>query len=1272
MKRWKNVRAISFFEIALLILGTVAFTYFVAETNIYFDNGSNYDLESDNYYIEQNSWEINDRWLDMDNDKEVVELNNGLKILRDVFEWWMKRSRVGIASAQEGLWTCLENINGTLCQEYNSEICNEMCTETCFPGLRGEFEPCNLGTCFDSESGVCLPGSPRAECEGLGGEWSEENPGQCNPGCCLIGPHGNGFADQTQFVTERTCSVVGGETGAQVEWIPGGNELECLFKAGAQEEGACVLDESEPGLGKYNCHFGTKADCISSGGEFFRDYLCSNPELNSVCEKQKEISCVESKDEIYWLDSCGNRENIYHSNKVKSWNNGMVLDKEDSCELGGGSDPLKNQRSCGNCNYLGGSICGVPGNADKNIVDKGLGDFVCKDLSCVDEWGDTRSNGESWCTFDSQIGVHDGISVDVPGSSHYRKVCFDGEVRTEPCANFRNGICVEERNEKIDFSSAACRINQWQVCLDANTDQDKLDKCEENTDCFLKHIDVDDSFEFDMCVPKHPEGFDLKTGYGGEVGEQICGMASQTCTKVEVKKFSGWKCVQNCDCDDEEFTEKMNGLCVSLGDCGGYINLEGKYTDSGYSVKEAPRISNSFSKYAAPEKNQFVEQLSGKELAALFGVTLEQWQAENNGLDKLGLISGGLGTVLLFAVKSGWLGPVTGGVGEGVAFQMQNVAGITSSAGPSIAAYAGVAAGALVGASIVSLILKYAGISAGLPSAVIYALVLGGAYVGGTYAYSVFIGKVGVFGTAAWVVGVIVIIILIVSFILGIGKTRETKVEFTCSPWQPPTGGADCDKCDDDPDRPCSRYKCNSLGQTCELLNEGSEDEACVNISPNDVSPPVISPNRDAIGENYRYVNEKTNGVKVESKINSDGCIQEYSPVEFGVSLNEPGQCKSDIKHTSSYGEMSDLFGESNLFKENHETIIAMPTLSSLGVPGVAGDPERRGDFDLYLRCQDASGNSNIKEYVINFCISPANDVTPPQIRFIPESPGYAGLGLENKSVQFFTSEPAECRWGLEDKDYELMENAALCENSITQITPNGWACFAILPVTGEEEKDYYFRCEDQPWLEGTPDEGDRNTNTESAVYELIKTTEELKIELVKPEPDEIIYAAGEPVSVNLEVRTSGGVDGSAQCEFSFDPGSGTYTGFFETGGIVHRQSFSTLFEGNYEMALRCKDIAENVATGTASFRVEVDDLGPVITRVYDSSGTLTVITNEPAQCAYDFNICGFNFEEGELMSSEINGIIHTTSFNPGSVYHIKCQDDYGNIGGCLTATGGY
>ena len=48
---------------------------------------------------------------------------------------------------------------------------------------------------------------------------------------------------------------------------------------------------------------------------------------------------------------------------------------------------------------------------------------------------------------------------------------------------------------------------------------------------------------------------------------------------------------------------------------------------------------------------------------------------------------------------------------------------------------------------------------------------------------------------------------------------KEKKFEILdfafCNTWSPPVGGDDCDLCSSHPMRPCSEYRCHSLGEEC-------------------------------------------------------------------------------------------------------------------------------------------------------------------------------------------------------------------------------------------------------------------------------------------------------------------------------------------------------------------------------------------------------------------------------------------------------------------------
>ncbi len=1293
-------RAIIWFEIFLLITSSIAFSYILKENSA---------------GVETIAWNI---------EKE----GKISSIYRVIIETVIGSSN--IVSAEPAVYTCLKGKDGSICQEFPTftssdvEACNEACDGECLPARASDVSQCKLGTCYDSSEGLCSPNTGKQSCESSGKQWFDDkfgNVNQCKQGCCVLG-------DETSFTTQQQCAKISSQRGFEINFKPEVNtELACIVLSKTQEEGACVFDQDF----EKTCKFTTKSNCLTIGGDFQSGVLCSYPELNTVCEKQKSTSCVEGKDEIYWFDSCGNRENIYTGSnpaqKDKSWNEGKILAKQNSCELGNTNDPLRNQATCGNCNYLTGSTCGQK-TSDEKLSDNSQ-NFVCKDLRCIDSSGKERQNGESWCAYQGAIGTDKGAGnflrgTDTPGSRHFREVCIDGEVRVEQCADYRNEICVEAQaptqgGDKL--SSAACRINRWQQCLEYNTQpgantpagtKARDNQCEKNPDCFVKEVNIDDGFKFNMCAPKYPPGFDL--GANSESAEGICSMASQTCTVVYVKKISGWKCVANCDCEKAGFAQQMNDLCMSLGDCGASSNYLGEYSDEGYAVKKAPKLSgayvdklksyedykNSPNKFASPgNTSSFYESLG---IPEGLGDAGEGPVDPTKSFQTLGMISGAAGVGLIWAAGAGYLPsfltasvatvsstPLTTGVAAGQYAVTFN---------PGLSAFGGALAGAGIGFAATSMLIKFLGIGPGLSTFEAYGLMAAGTIGAGLAGYALASGSSvggvgGLFSGAAPIWGVVgaylfvaVIVAIVIMKFLGVGKTKKIKVQFSCYPWQAPNGGDNCGSCGSD-GLPCSRYSCQSLGQTCEFINEGTGNELCIDIAPNDVTPPVINPLQSALSGNFSYVDVNQNGFKIKGTGSEGECVKANIPFVFGLEMNEPSQCRFDVVRSNSYDEMEFEFGGRTVYLYNHTQIFSIPSLESLGIPGY--DPNARSEYNLYVRCKDKSGNINQNEYAINFCIQPGDDLTPPYVNARDPQQEYISFGTNTLNATIYTNEPAECKFSKEDKNYDLMENVMNCENDVEDQTLKGFACQAEFEVGNKtEDESYYVRCKDQPWLdesrgviivdEGTDENGvqstreipapgkKRNVMSQSYQFNIKKSKSELIIDSIKPSNQTLVFGT-QPVTIESEIKTSGGVDGSARCAYK---SGDNYIDFFDTLGKTHKQTFQGFFEGDKILDVRCVDSAGNVAEKIAAFKVKIDTQAPIVTRVYDSSGSLIIVTDEDAECVYktsvsrrNSNSCSFTFEDENVTRMDGFGKLHGTSFD-GTTHYVKCKDVFGNAPG--------
>jgi hypothetical protein len=451
---------------------------------------------------------------------------------------------------------CCERLksNGAWCQNAPIESCDNSYRKV--PTSCESTSYCKLGTCIDSQEGTCMENTPEKVCEDEGGIWKDgevdEIP-QCQLGCCLIG-------NQAAFVTQTRCKRLSLLYGIEINFRTDvENEIQCIASATSEVKGACVFKKEY----ETTCLLTTKKECndmnIENGTEFHEGYLCSAESLGTNCGPSEKTTCVEGKDEVYFLDSCGNLANIYDASKIKDKNYwAEIKGKDEVCNAGKSN---ANSATCGNCDYYLGSTCKTY-DRGKDKTSPNFGDNICRDLSCEYE-GKKYSHGETWCA------KSEGIEDNLPGSRYFRLVCYNGEVSIEPCADYRQEICIES---DIDgFKTAGCRVNMWQDC----SAQDNKKDCEneERRDC--KWIDSEEI----KCVPKFPPGFNF---WEEGDAESLCSIADTECIVTYEKKIAGGKkCVENCHCLKESWKDEMNEICISLGDCGSnvnYIGVEG-YND---------------------------------------------------------------------------------------------------------------------------------------------------------------------------------------------------------------------------------------------------------------------------------------------------------------------------------------------------------------------------------------------------------------------------------------------------------------------------------------------------------------------------------------------------------------------------------------------------------------------------------------------------------------------------------------------------------------------
>jgi len=570
---------------------------------------------------------------------------------------------------------------------------------------------------------------------------------------------------------------------------------------------------------------------------------------------------------------------------------------------------------------------------------------------------------------------------------------------------------------------------------------------------------------------------------------------------------------------------------------------------------------------------------------------------------------------------------------------------------------------------VVSGIVKMIGNAVGLDEGTVDAL--SSATFGGIMTYkgiaalSAEQGGLGLLGKGHWIVqnsAWIGIGVGVALFIKNYKKEKKELVRFECLPWEAPLGGSKCEECNGNDLAPCSEYRCKSLGQSCELVNPGTEEEKCVWVNKDDVSAPKINAWDEALsptGLEYvpdNKISPPNRGFNILRK--PQGCLAAFTNLEFGITTDEPAQCRVDYEIGENFDEMEYLFGETNLFLEEHTQKLKVPSPFEEGdaVPEIHND----GTYSLYVRCIDANGNGKDSAAVaFSFCVEPGPDVTQPVVEGTSiESGSPISFDADEVPIEVYVNEPANCRWSKQDKSYDVMENEMTCALESYQVNADlNYVCSDTLSgVENRVSNNFYFRCED---LSTAP--GGENQMTTSHLV-VLEGSEELVINKVGPEDE--FSGSTSTVEVVLTAETAHGAsEGDSTCYISQDSTDlNSFIAMDQTGSFSHNQSLY-LPSGDYTYHFRCIDAGGNTAEDSTEFSVVVDTDGPNVARVYRDGSGLKVITSEAAECVYSLSTCNYNFEDGlpMLLENPIDKDVHFSEWDESKTYHIKCKDLQGN-----------
>ncbi|MFH1064961.1 MAG: hypothetical protein V1734_00450 [Nanoarchaeota archaeon] len=1210
---------------------------------------------------------------------------------------------VSAEDTSENLGCCEMTTGGESCRYTNVDSCNsegykvapyQRCEESTF---------CKVGCCI-SPDGSCSKQVSKGTCENAGDGYMWDADAtcaseQCNKGCCVLG------GAECKFTTEKRCSgITGSFEGLEIDFRNAvATEKECTDVCKAQDDGCCLKATGD-------CKRTTRGLCGLDDGTgsagFYKDIFCSNENLrcDPKCMPHARKGCVEGLEDVYWFDSCGNREEVVTET------------------IGYSDNPEKN----GNCDYARGTLC-------SSKIDDTHPTAYCKSVNCkaadvsdypqINYDGVARYNGESWCVYDSKPGP----ASDTVGSRHWRHICINGEEIVEPCKDYREEMCAQMDVKNIppegsQYREAGCIANKAKTCsLDCNTlkeaesDAEKEaayradKKCCQSISRSCTWQATDEDKHEGMCMPIVPMGLSFWGDEEGNVDDEAREICNSWNTEVEtVWSENAFKwCPENCNGRGSagerrwdatgrgevytiEALQTNNVLCNSAGDCGAKYNYLGKFNNEGYYRawdKDAPFTTEQVGSFGSDDlpvendmsTNNLPETMTWSYLFSNVGKGIYGGEKDfadiavpgtsgsvgmyafEEGINYAGYAAAWTFTSLFLAVYLSFAitvaSTLTAGVGGITAFFTLGLAGIAEGIAVPAVTAAGIASPTGLGA---------AGTMA-LPAVTLPATTTG-SMAQAAVASSV-VPAIG------WAIAAVLLAITIILLAIIYSAGEETRmVTTTCEPWIAPTGGDDCAKCDIDPLHPCSDYRCRSLGQNCEFIseNEGrTEMGTCYDEDPNDISRPKIkawAEDNHPLGLWVRQTGIRTDvsneytiealpadaaiqaGYKIK-KASGDGKLPTFSTLEFGIKTydNEGelrgAQCKytTEYKPGLTFATMSNWFPNSYYSKEHNMTIYGL-TSNKI--------------YEYYIICRGPNGYPKEDEvtppYKISFETGDGVDLEAPAIvdsLSTPPNNGYAKAG-DNVVALFYIDEvsPFRCKMSKQDVDYLLMDTNVSCAARSAESLFAGYGICAANLTLEQGANTFYIRCKDQP-ISGN----DPNIMDESYVY-TVTQSKPLNINNILPPAGTITYLR----NVTMQVATEKGVsNGKAIC--SYDGRSTAILlpltdTFFKTNENYHEQLFSGLPRGFYNFRIDCYDEAGNEASAITNFSVEADMAYPNVIAMYKDAAGLHITLDEQASCEYSNS--RFTYGSGTTASTESASATFPATMTK---YYIICKDKSSN-----------
>jgi len=1234
----------------------------------------------------------------------------------------------------------------------NGETCvTGISQEDCSEGFVG-FGSCSaINACVSSGCCVtpdgCYDGSSQVACSLIdSSEFYDatycSNFDVCVPKCCVMDT-------QCALLGEEECAFNNGEIRSDILL-----ESECVNVCEKMDTGCCVSEDS--------CIFGALENCE---GEIFSNLMCSQVEkCSKFCTSHAYQDCGgPNNEDVYWYDSCGNLEDVsadcdstgesgstsgcgdpdadLRGDSCISWDcvnvwDSLIVDEngdgdlvdvitrkhgESWCEYQAAVGPtldlpgsthyrhycLKGQEMVEQCSSDRSRICMYGELKFSPTTSMSLGSCVenlwegcsdaetkldCEDPSKMCVWLGGSEEETVASTFEVSFG-YDSFSKEllISGGKYLDESVTDDQIYIKDGDNVVKSISVSsmtstDHDTYVEYTTTFSDLPPGKystVLVDVTSNKEYI--MSENFDTTSPT-----AVESGYCVPLVAPGtVSVSSDDEGE-SEDTCSVGTISMTGVafweEECVGTEWRCSKGCEVYDFETKKGMNSLCNAYGDCGAKYNLAQEFSNLGFerNCGDGTYINYECNGDDYDAWKGWIDERNDKDFGNS-GNNLEDVQdflyEENINFEDYSIAGAGLDL----------LGLTDFSTYPDSTHRHEEIAAVILGSIAGAAAIEGAILGGIMGFTVATVIVK--GTVGGW-----------GAILGGLSGGFSALGPIGLG------LGVALMTLLVIFAAVLARCTDEEKrdVEFQCSNWEVPQGGADCYKChtkqsemgllpdpfvtnlygskelfdslqglqDTDlesslaniedlmvekPGYECTPQLCVSLGKSCEFF-QTVNGPACVEVLSSDVNSPVLEV-KEVSYECNKAAPDSVGGCDYSSNsenLQLNGFIDDVNnslkivlkTKDSASGLDDIARCKLSDLQSATYDTMDSGFLEGDQLSIEHTLYY---------------DALKQGqEFNYYVRCQDASPNANTNDrsFTINFKVANQPDMTPPTVTGFSPEPGqnYVKFGDIDTEITVYVNEETllgnqgGCRWSkFPQVPFDQMDNYLSCgSGGLVHATE----CNGILKDVQLGQNDYYIKCSDregnnntQDWPNGI-DFGGFNSY-------VVYGTENLTIGSVDCFQGDGL-SCGEKIygdNFTLKVSTFGGGDtGKSICKYNLNDIG--WVAFVNTNLSESNQPFGPgLLEGMYNFGIKCEDFVGNLDQKELSVEVYVDREKPLIERVYLEGYKLVVETSEDSRCSYDLNESYLNPVEFTNTGFDYHSVDYTGS----DYYVIGCEDLFGN-----------